>query len=1210
MTKEKSAEPGSKVVGIGASAGGLSALRHFLEATPGQSGLAFVVVVHLSPEHESFLSDLLQTHCNMPVLQVTDTTPLDPNRVYVIPPGRNISTIDTHLRLSPLEADRRLRAPIDHFFGTIAETHTVDAVGVILSGTGSDGAAGLRKIKHAGGLTIVQDPNEAEYDGMPQSAIATGLVDFILPVEEIPPHILRFIETKPRLAIPAGDEDESSALDQKAIRQLFGQLRTRTGQDFSRYKESTILRRIRRRMQLRQLEEFPDYLALLRESAEENQALADDLLITVTNFFRDAEVFQKLAQDVLPAIFAGKGPHDRVRIWSVGCATGEEAYSLAMLLLEYCDGREKLPDVQIFASELHQRSLLRARDGFYTEAIEHDIAPERLARFFTKLPGGYQVRKEVRSLVVFAAHNLLRDPPFSQIDLIACRNLMIYLKREVQEDVIRLFHYSLNPAGYLLLGSAETIERSELFRLVDKKQCLYTRRSIQRPEARIPVFPFVGSRLLNGSPVPSYPPLPVGVLHQRMLERYAPPSILLNQEHHIVHLSESAGGYLVQPGGEPTNNILRRIRSELQMELSRVLHELRGKREPVRSRPMSLLVEGKRRQIILRASAAADDRDGAGLLLVIFDDAATPASEAGTENGPAFLQRELGEELELSNKRFESLIEEYESGQEEMQASNEELQSTNEELRSTMEELETGKEELQSMNEELRTVNQENKNKVEELSQLSADLQNLLAATEIATLFLDRNLRILRFTPRVGTLFNIRDVDRGRPLADLTHRLGHSGLLEDAAQVLQSLVGIEREVQSEDGVWYLTRMLPYRAASDRISGVVLTFVDINRLKSAEQAREESDDRYRLLVENVLEYAIFVIDPQGQISTWNAGAQRLFGYHEADCIGRSFDLMYTAEDRSSDIPAREIEKALRDGQCSDDRCYVRRDGSTFWATGVLTPLRRQNGELRGFSKVMRDNSERRNAEAELESRNTELLRANRELEEFAYVASHDLQEPLRMVSIYSQLLLQFVDIENSDKAKRFAEFISSGAHRMQGLITDLLGYSRVLHEDIETVATADCGQALKEAEEVFKDQIRETEAIISNEALPVVFAEQRHISVLFRNLLSNALKYLKPGQKPRINISVKRQGKEWLLTFADNGIGFSPEYAERIFGLFKRLHKGSYPGTGLGLAICKQIIERNGGTIWAASEGEGCGAKFCMTLRAVPHDHAATQNLFS
>jgi two-component system CheB/CheR fusion protein len=858
-SSETPARSRAVVVGIGASAGGLAALKQFFATVPSDSGLAFVVVVHLAPGHESYLADLLQPASAIPVTQVNEETLIEPNRAYVIPPGRSLSAVDSHLRLAPLAPSGAGRAPIDHFLRTLAQTHDGSSVGVILSGTGSDGAQGIRYIREHNGLTIVQDLDEAEFDGMPRSALDTGLVDRVLPVAAMVQCIREFAQTRPEL--PGNDGREPAAADDddsetgKALVTLLTLVRLRTGHDFLRYKRSTVKRRVARRMQVMNLQRMDEYIDRLRVDEHEARALIDDLLINVTSFFRDSAVFEMLETTVIPDLFDGKGRGDAVRVWSVGCATGEEAYSLGMLLLEAAERQPHVPQVQVFATDLHEGSIIKARDGFFPESIESEVAPERLDRFFRREVEGYRVAKPLRDVVVFATHNLLHDPPFSRQNLIVCRNMLIYLQRDLQDDVIELFHYALAPSGRLLLGTAETLDRSELFRVENRESHLYRRRDVARATTRMPVLAVGSPTPRARPPFPAAPPAPLppvdasyAMAHQRLVEQYAAPSLLVGPGHEVVHFSNHVGRFLQYPSGQPTHDLFKLVRDEFRSELRTALHMVRERRAPWQSRLIVSPFEGRERFVGIRASPALEAALE-GFVLVVFEEArdvATPAATDPTDKDENV--RGLEGELEMTRSRIQALIEEFETTQEEMRAANEELQSANEELRSTLEELETSREELQSVNEELQTLNQENRHKVEELSQLSSDLHNLLQATDIATIFLDRNLRILRYTPRVAEIFNMRITDRGRPLADITHRLNYPNLIGDVRGVLQSLVPVEREVDSGDGhAIYRSRAAPYRTVDDRIEGAVVTFVDITALKQAEAAVRARRERQAMLV---------------------------------------------------------------------------------------------------------------------------------------------------------------------------------------------------------------------------------------------------------------------------------------------------------------------------------------------------------------------------
>jgi two-component system CheB/CheR fusion protein len=818
------------VVALGASAGGLGALRLFFENMPPDSGMATVVMMHLAPDYESHLASLLQGFTQMPVQQVNGTIMLRPNHVFVAPPNRNMYVDDNHLSLAPLEEQRSERAPIDYFFRTLASSLGPRAVCAVLSGSGSDGTQGLRHIKEAGGLTVAQDPDDAEYGAMPQNAIATGQVELVLPAAQIPAKLIDYT-TIERVSLALGEaEPLESARD--LLQEILEQVRIRSGYDFGRYRQSTILRRIHRRMQIYGFDQLAAYAAFLRQHDEEVPILVADFLISVTNFFRDADSFTILERDVIPELFRNKQREDQVRVWVTGCATGEEAYSIAILLLEHAQLLQYTNNIQVFATDINESALRRARAGVYPESIQLDVPPAWLAKYFMREQGNYCVRQELRELVIFAPHNLLKDPPFSKIDLVSCRNVLIYMQRNAQKQLLELFHYSLRPQGYLFLGSAETIDDLSLFRDFNRRQGLFQRQPLASSELRLPSLSI--SRMPFQPSLPTAPVEPlrhdsVEKLYVRIIERYGPPSLVVDANYDIIYFSEQVNRFLQQPRGEPTDNVLRRVREELRVDLTSGLYRAFEHREATLSTPVAVSLEQGDRFVAVDVRPIQDDENG-NLALVLFHE---PVNQGETGNQELLtVDRQsltaLEEELQEVRRRLQVAVEQYEVSKEEMRATNEELLSMNEELRSTAEELETSREELQSINEELLTVNQENKSKIDELSQLTNDLQNLLAATDIATLLLDRDLNIRRFTPRIREVFNVLASDQGRPLAHITHRLHYPTLLQDASSVLQTLQPLEQEISSQDNRWYVVRILPYRTSEDRISGILLTLVDITQ----------------------------------------------------------------------------------------------------------------------------------------------------------------------------------------------------------------------------------------------------------------------------------------------------------------------------------------------------------------------------------------------
>lgn len=848
---------GLMIVGIGASAGGLTALRSFFNALPVDTDMAFVVITHLHPEHESHMAELLQKNTQMPTQQVTKKIKIEPNQVYVIPPNRSIIMTDTHLDTREFDEPHGHRTPIDHFFRSMAASGHSDPVAIILSGGGTDGSVGIKDVKEVGGLIMVQHPEDAEYDSMPRAALTTGLVDVVLPAAQLAQKLTDYIQHRPQLP---HDPGELSEMESETLNRILAQVHARTGHDFTQYKRSTILRRVERRMQLNGFETLDAYLAFLRGSSDEVQAMFNDILIGVTNFFRDRASWEALKEKVIPQLFEGKqgqiAEKEGIRIWSIGCATGEEAYGLAMLLLEESERQDFHTNLQIFASDLDEKSIAQARDGLYPAAIEADVSSERLERFFDREGEYYRVKRELREIVLFTSHNVMRDPPFSRQDLIACRNMLIYLERAVQDRVFDIFHYSLNLGGYLFLGNSESAEHiPELFNIVDKTHRLYKAKPWMGEKPHVPSMPlsFMKSSRSYETFALSRPrmtrfleqPEILEELHKKTLENYGPPSVIVNDKFAILHISETAGRYLHHPRGTITGDLLTLVRPELQLELRSALFHAFEKGKSTVSRLVAVQFNGHKRRVLVTVRPRLSEQGTGQTIereaLVVFiedelenvDDSVeitTPHNEAEQDEMVSHLQSEsqrLREQLQIT-------MEEYESSNEEMKAANEELQSINEEYRSATEELETSKEELQSVNEELQTVNSEMRNKLDELSQAHQELENLMGATEIATLYLDRNLNIQRFTAGVQELFSIVPTDRGRRISDLAHKLGYEKFPEDAEQVLRSLVPLEREIEKGDGNWYVMRMRPYRTMEHHIEGVVVSFIDINKLKATEE----------------------------------------------------------------------------------------------------------------------------------------------------------------------------------------------------------------------------------------------------------------------------------------------------------------------------------------------------------------------------------------
>ncbi len=907
------ARGGFPVVGIGASAGGLAAFEAFFSGMPAERDpdMAFVLVQHLAPDHKSILTDLIRRYTRMQVFEVEDGMTVRPNCAYIIPPNRDMAFLNGSLQLLEPSAPRGQRLPIDFFFRSLALDQRERAIGIVLSGTGSDGSLGVRAIKGEAGMVMAQDPTTTEFDGMPRNAIATGLVDYELAPAQMPAQLIAYaahaFNNLPQAAASANHTSETN------LKKIFVLLRAQTGHDFSQYKPSTIHRRIERRMAVQQIDALERYVKFLQQTPGETEALFRDLLIGVTNFFRDPDAFKMLEEQVMPKLFADKPSSSSLRVWSAGCSTGEEAYSLAILLQESMEALKQSYTVQLFATDIDSRAIATARVGLYPSSIASDVTAERLARFFSAEPdhSAYRIHKGLRDMLVFSEQDLIKDPPFSKLDLISCRNLLIYLGADLQKKLIPLFHYALKPGGILFLGTSEGIgDFGDLFTSLDRKMKLFQRRDDFHGTQRTPLSRFLPpmSAVDAALPRPSgnkmfAAKLPVRELtEQALLQQLAPVGALVNGHGELLYLHGRSGMFLEPAPGEVSiSNILYMARDGLRLDLTTALHKAKSLGQAVRVPGLRVKTNGHYTRVNLSVhpvSAPLAVTPESPLYLVILEEirqsadvlalSAAPVEGVVVDTNLSAVEAQIAalkDELRAKDDYLQSTHEELESSNEELKSSNEEMQSVNEELQSTNEELETSKEELQSVNEELATVNAELQTKVADLSIAGNDMNNLLAGTGIATIFVDHQQRILRFTPAAMRIINLIRGDVGRPVGHIVSNLmNYTMLVKDVQAVLDTLVPSEVEVRTTEDKWYSMRIQPYRTLENVIEGAVISFIDISVMVQAREAlgKAEALSRLALLARDARD-AICMQDLDGRILAWNPGAVRLYGWSEAEAL---------------------------------------------------------------------------------------------------------------------------------------------------------------------------------------------------------------------------------------------------------------------------------------------------------------------------------------
>ena len=873
------------IIGIGASAGGLEAIEGLLAHLPADINAAIVIVQHLDPNHKSLMGELLRPRTPLKIIEIEDGLQPEANCIYINPPNRLVTISDhTLLLLEPVK-QQHVSMPIDHFLRSLADDLKEKAIAIILSGTGTDGTIGLKAVKGAGGLAMVQQQDQAAYAGMPTSAIGTGLVDLVLPIEKMGPELLNYLH-HPYIA--AKDKPALNDTSDAIIKKILFLVRTTTGNDFSGYKPNTIHRRIERRMALQQIGRLEDYLRFIQRTPAEIHTLFKDLLIGVTSFFRDPQAFAAVAEKALTPTLQNNALGKPIRIWVPGCATGEEAFSLAILLVELMDKLNQHHVVQIFATDIDEDAINLARQGLYPDSIAADVSKQRLKRFFTKSDKTYTIQKQIREMVIFAVQNLINDPPFSKLDLVSCRNLLIYMDKELQKHIIPLFHFTLRAEGVLFLGSSESIGRfSDLFTPIQSKHKLFKRKEVLlETMTNYPIPPLLDTAASHQAAGPNRTLDARSVAEKMVLKDYAPDSVLINEHFEILYFLGDTSPYLRQAVGEPSINLLKLIPQQLRHKLGVGLAKAVREKGKIAIENLTLKNLDQLTTLTIVVTPLNDPAIPPGMMLVVFEkqrSTATPPIEIKADNDEESLDphlKSLEEELRYTRQNLQSTIEQLETSNEELKSTNEELQSTNEELKSTNEELETSKEEMHSTNEELVTINDELQNKLKELGRAKDDINNLMASTEIATLFLDCNLHIKRYTPRTSKLFNLIESDIDRPVGDITSKMKYVHISDDARDVLATLIPLEKELESKEGEWFAMRMMPYRTSDNLIDGVVITFTDITRMK-----RSEELGRLAAVVQDAND-AITVQDFEGTILAWNQAAEKIYGWRETEMLDQS------------------------------------------------------------------------------------------------------------------------------------------------------------------------------------------------------------------------------------------------------------------------------------------------------------------------------------
>ena len=1190
-------QPPRLVVGIGASAGGLEASKSLLAAVPASNGMAFVLVMHLDPSHESHIAEILRTITAMPVAQVSGQQRLEPDHVYVIAPSASLEVHDGILSSNPTDAAGR-RKPVDAFFSSLADDQRERAVAIVLSGAGNNGSSGIRNVKAAGGLCLAQKPETAQYDSMPRQAIETGVIDRVLPPELMPGLLLGYAE-QPYVSRAAWAAEPTPESEPEAFAEILALLSRKHGLDSRLYKKATLLRRAERRMSLRQAHGWQAYLSCLREDPGEVAALYRDLLIGVTRFFRDPEVWEYLARELAGPVVAESSEERPLRVWVPGCATGEEPYGLAIVFLEHLARLGRASRMQIYATDVNEDALALARRGVYPSTIASDVSAGRLQRFFLRQGEQFQIRKDVRDVVTFAMQNVLTDPMFSRLDVISCRNLLIYLEPAAQERLIELFHFGLRPGGLLILGSSETVSKpTDLFQALSKKHRIYRAAAVTRAgrnhgAGHWSLTPAPVRELADPRQALPRGPRTLRLIEQLVLSRYTSACVVINQAFEILYSFGPTQDYLAQPAGEVRMDLLSWVRPGLYPRLRSVLSGVVDSKELVSITDLRVERNGRSHRVECTAEPITQLAGVEGLYLVCFRDvppAATAESGAGEEPHEP-LVRQLEDELKDARRELQSVIEQLDSTNEAYRASHEELVSLNEELQSTNEELETSKEELQSLNEEMVTINRQLEEKNTELRSTNVDLNNFFVSTEIPTIFVDRASRIRRFTPAATQVMRLVPSDVGRSLAHIKCRFEDARMLDDVARVIEKLSPIIDEVVTEEGHWYARKVLPYRTDDDRIDGVCITFTDITDQKRA-SADAERSRRYAEAIVQTVPTPLVVLDEEMVVTSANDCFYETFRVSRADTEGKK---LYDLGNRQWNAPGLRnvLEKLLTQTGDVVDQEVVH----TFETIGprvMSLHARKMAGTATAPSILLaiEDITERKRHAHELAEQ-------QQRKDEFLAMLGHELRNPLS--ALWHGLELLGEPGQDHAAAQELRQMMVRQTRRIGAMLDQLLDLARVTSGKVQLHREAvDLACVVRGAAETVRPLIEAQRHTLRLALVPdetaIVTGDAVRLTQVVENLLTNAAKYMLDGGKITLSLEVDEDTAR--ITVRDTGIGMSADLVPHIFELFTQAPRTldrSKGGLGLGLPLVRRLVDMHGGQVVGSSPGLGKGSEFTVTL---------------